>query len=69
MELTWQTTKNTTYPYLWCHGCNAPLEAGLFIQCIDYRVNPAKWMRLCPMCLDQINTYMIGVVRAGELEA
>lgn len=61
MELVWQTTSNTKFLYLWCHGCEQPLEGGLSITGGPPRVEGAPspfWLRLCPSCIDKINSYL-----------
>lgn len=65
MRLEWQDRQNTAFPYLWCHGCALPLDGGLSIA--GSTANDKDWwMRLCPKCLDEINTYMIDIIRREQ---
>jgi hypothetical protein len=54
VRLDYQTKQNTSFPYLWCHGCGTAQDEGLSIA----GENNDFWLRLCPTCLDEINTYM-----------
>lgn len=58
MQLDWQTTANTSFPYLWCHGCEKRSNTSMLSIAGKGDTGVDHWMRLCPDCLDQIANFV-----------